>query len=167
MDGATADRSEVVKAAVMTRELTFQSSSFFHLSREMYSMSKIRFVIVAALLAATAMPAAAQDPQGQGQGRGQGGGRMMAALFQGITLSADQQAKVDSITAKYVGVRQAAMQDQSADQDARRAKMREIMRQQSDEIKTVLTDEQKKVFDKNLEDMRARMQQGGGRPPAN
>jgi len=148
----------------MTQALSFER--LFHFSQEFRSMSKIRFVIVAALLAAAAVPAAAQDPQPQGQGgRGQGGGRMMAALFQGITLTADQQTKVDSITAKYMSVRQAAMQDQSADQDARRAKMREIMRQQSDEIKTVLTDDQKKVFEKNLEDMRARMQQGGGRPP--
>ena len=126
-------------------------------------MSKIRFVIVAALVVAAAVPAAAQDaPQG---GRGQGGGRMMAALFQGITLSAEHQTKVDSITAKYMGVRQAAMQDQGADRDAGRAKMREIMQQQSDDIKSVLTDDQKKVFDKNVEGMRARMQQGGGRPP--
>jgi Spy/CpxP family protein refolding chaperone len=125
-------------------------------------MKKLHLAAAAALLAVGASTLTAQDAQPQGQAqRGQGGGRMMAALFQGITLTADQQTKIDSITAKYMGVRQAAMQDQSPDQDARRAKMREIMRQQSDEMKTVLTDDQKKVFDKNLEDMRARMQQGG------
>ena len=130
-------------------------------------MKKLHLAVAAALLAVGASTLTAQDAQPQGQPqRGQGGGRMMAALFQGITLTADQQTKIDSITAKYMGVRQAAMQDQSADQDARRAKMREIMRQQSDEMKTVLTDDQKKVFDKNLDDMRARMQQGGARPPA-
>ena len=88
---------------------------------------------------------------------------MMAALMNGITLSADQQVKVDSIAKKYADARQSMMQDQSLDQDARRAKMREQMGKQAEEIKAVLNDEQKKVFDKNREDMQARM--GGQRPP--
>jgi len=126
-------------------------------------MRKLQLVLAASLLAMSTSVAVAQDPQPQGAR--QGGGRMMAALFQGITLSADQQKKVDSITSKYMTERQGMMADQSLDQDARRSKMRDVMRRQADEIKTVLTDDQQKTFDKNLEDMRARMQQGGGRPP--
>src|SRR5436190_672392 len=110
-------------------------------------MKKLQLVLVAALLAISTSVAVAQDPQPQGQR----GGRMMAALFQGITLTADQQAKVDSITRKYMTERQNMMADQSVDQEARRTRMRDVMRRQADEIKTVLTDDQKKTFDKNLE----------------
>jgi len=128
-------------------------------------MKKLHLVLVAIMLAATASAAVAQDAQPQGGQRG-GGGRMMAALMQGITLTADQQTKVDALTKKYADARQTMMQDQSLDQDARRAKMREAMGKQSEEIKALLTDEQKKVFEKNQADLQARMQQGGGqRPP--
>jgi len=127
-------------------------------------MRKVQLVLVAALLAGSVTVAAAQDAQPQGGQRG-GGGRMMAALMQGITLTAEQQTKFDTIAKKYAESRQTMMQDQSVDQDARRAKMREAMTKHSDEIKALLTDEQKKVFEKNQADMQARMQQGGGRPP--
>lgn len=126
-------------------------------------MRKLQLVLVAAMLVGSSAVATAQDPQPQGQR--QGGGRQMAMLLQGITLSADQQAKVDSISAKYGQQRRALMQDESLDQDTRRSKGRELMGKQREEIKTVLTDDQKKVFDKNVEEMQARMQQGGGRPP--
>jgi periplasmic protein CpxP/Spy len=126
-------------------------------------MKKLQLVLVAAMLVGGSAVATAQDPQPQGQR--QGGGRGIAMLLQGITLTADQQAKVDSINAKYGDQRRAIMQDESVDQDARRAKGRELMGKQRDEIKALLTDEQKKVFDKNVEEMQARMPQGGGRPP--
>lgn len=126
-------------------------------------MRKLQLVLVAAMLVGSSAVATAQDPQPQGQR--QGGGRQMTMLMEGITLSADQQARVDSISAKYGAQRRALMQDESLDQDARRSKSRELMGKQREEIKALLTDEQKKVFDKNVEDMQARMQQGGGRPP--
>lgn len=122
-------------------------------------MTKSQFLLAAALLFGSAAMAIAQDPQPQGERRG--GGNRMAALLQGITLTAEQQVKVDSIAKKYADARQAMMQDQSVDQDTRRAKMREAMTKQTDEIKAVLTDEQKKVFEKNVGEMQARMQ---GRP---
>ena len=124
-------------------------------------------LLVAAMLMGISTAAIAQDPQPQG-GQRQGGGRgnQMAMLMQGITLSAEQQVKVDSVTAKYGAARRELMQDQNMDQDARRAKGREMMTKQNDEVKALLTDEQKKVFEKNVADMQARMQQGGGgRPP--
>ena len=129
-------------------------------------MKKLQLFAVAALLAATSTTALAQDPQPQGQPQRGGGQNMSAMLFQGITLTADQQTKVDSITKKYSAERMAIRQDQSLDMDARRAKGRELMTKQNDELKALLNDEQKKVFDKNIADMQARMQQGGGqRPP--
>ena len=127
-------------------------------------MRKLQLVIVAAMLVGVSAAATAQDPQPQGQRQG-GGGRQTGMLMQGITLTAEQQAKVDSISARYAEQRRAVMQDESVDQDTRRAKGRELMGKQRDEIRALLTDEQKKVFDKNVEDMQARMQGGGGRPP--
>lgn len=128
-------------------------------------MRKLELVLAAALLVGSTTVAAAQEPQPQG-GQRQGGGRNMGAqLLQGITLTAEQQAKVDSINAQTMAARREMMQDQSMDQEARRAKAREMMTKQTDAIRGLLTDDQKKVFDKNLEDMRARMPQGGGRPP--
>jgi len=128
-------------------------------------MKKLQLALVATMLAGSVSAAAAQDAQPQGGQRPGGGGRMMAALMQGITLTAEQQTKFDAIAKQYADARQTMMQDQSLDQDGRRAKMREAMAKQSDEIKALLNDEQKKVFEKNQADMRARMQQGGGRPP--
>jgi Spy/CpxP family protein refolding chaperone len=128
-------------------------------------MRKLQLVLAAALLVGVTTVASAQDPQPQGQRPGGGRGNQMAMLMQGITLTAEQQAKVDSIGAKYMTERRNMMQDQSMDQDARRAKGRELMGKQQEEVKALLTDEQKKVFEKNVADMQARMQQGGGRPP--
>ena len=127
-------------------------------------MRKLQLVLVAAMLTGAASISAAQDAQQQAAPP-QSRPNMMAALMQGVTLTAEQQTKVDSIVKKYQGQRQAIREDQSLDQDARRAKGRELMMKQSDEIKGVLTDDQKKVFEKNLTDMQARMQGGGQRPP--
>ena len=125
-------------------------------------MKKLQVLAVVALLAATSTTAIAQDQQGQRRG----GGDPTAMLLQGITLSADQQAKIDSLGKKMMGEMQALRADSTMDMDARRAKSREMRSKQFEAIKVVLTDDQKKVFDKNLADMQARMQQAGGqRPP--
>jgi Spy/CpxP family protein refolding chaperone len=125
-------------------------------------MKKLQLVLAAAMLMGGVSVAAAQDAQQQAAPQGRG--NMMGALMQGITLTAEQQAKVDSVTKKYGDQRAAVRQDQTLDSDTRRAKSRELMTKQSDEIKAVLTDDQKKVFEKNQADMQARMQ-GGQRPP--
>jgi Spy/CpxP family protein refolding chaperone len=129
-------------------------------------MRKLQLVLVAVMLVGGASVSFAQDAQQQAAPR-QGRPNMMATLMQGVTLSAEQQTKVDAIVKKYSDERQAIRQDQSLDQDTRRAKSRELMAKQSDEVKALLTDDQKKVFEKNLTDMQARMQGGGQRPPQN
>jgi hypothetical protein len=126
-------------------------------------MKKFQFVLVAAMLVGGVSVASAQDAQQQaGPPRR---GNMMAALMQGITLTVDQQVKVDSLTKKYADQRESLRGDQTLDQDVRRAKGRELMAKQSDEIKALLNDDQKKVYEKNQADLQARMQSGGGRPP--
>ena len=63
--------------------------------------SRITFV-VAALLGLAVAPAIAQGPPGGGMG-GQGGfsQRRMQMMLNGITLTATQQAKIDSIQKAY------------------------------------------------------------------
>jgi hypothetical protein len=51
-----------------------------------------------------------------------------------------------------------ALRNGGGDQTEMRQKRGEMMQKQRDELKAVLTDDQKKVFDKNAEDMRQQMQ---------
>jgi hypothetical protein len=89
----------------------------------------------------------------------------MTMLMEGITLTADQQPKVDSLAKKYDAER-AKLRDPNAnmDRETRMAKSREIMTKQLDELKAILNDDQKKCLEANVTAMQAR-QQGGGRPP--
>jgi Spy/CpxP family protein refolding chaperone len=122
-------------------------------------------LVVAALAALAVVPAVAQNPQGPpGGGRGQFGQRRMEMLMNGITLTAAQQAQVDSIQAAYRAKMPAFTPGQMPD-SATRAQRFELMNQQDQDIRKVLTKEQQVVFDKNLADMRAMMMQR--RPPGN
>jgi Spy/CpxP family protein refolding chaperone len=113
------------------------------------------------LLAAAAGPAAAQQ--------GGGGMRMDPAqmvqrstdrLLTGITLTATQQDSVKAITARQTTEIQAAFQ--SGD----RSKMMDMRQHQRTELRGILTADQQKVFDKNVEDMeKARANRGAGGPP--
>ena len=104
--------------------------------------------------------AGAQSPGGEGGGGGGGGfaGRRMQRLLQGITLTAAQQAKVDSITAKY-RPQMPAFTPGSPPDSATRAKMRALLGNQDEEIRALLTSDQQKVWDQNVTEMRNRMQQ--------
>jgi Spy/CpxP family protein refolding chaperone len=117
-------------------------------------------LMAVAMFAGVVTTARAQEPQQQGGRRP----NMMAMALTGITLSADQQTKIDAIAKKYQEQRQAIMAEAGTDRDAARAKSRELQMKQIDEVKALLTDDQKKVFDKNVEEARAKMQQN--RPPS-
>jgi len=113
------------------------------------------------LLAATVATA-----QTQGGGPGGGGGfgqRRMQRLLQGIALTAEQQAKVDSITAKY-RPQMPAFTPGTPPDSATRAKLRALYGNQDEEIRALLTPDQQKVWDQNVTEMRNRMQQ---RAPGN
>lgn len=127
-------------------------------------MQKFKLALVAAMLVGVTSIASAQDPQPaapQGQGGRPNPQQMMERMMAGITLSAAQKTQMDSLMKSFADQRAAMMQDQSMDQDARRAKGREMRQKQTEAIKAILTDDQKKIYEKNVADM----QQGGGRPP--
>jgi Spy/CpxP family protein refolding chaperone len=114
------------------------------------------------------------DAGGMGDGGGRGGRRggmggegrqrMDAMLFNGITLTADQQAQVDSIRARHRADAQGLDPRNNPDD---RQKMMQSMQTQMSEIRAVLTADQQAVFDQNVQQMRARRGQrdGGGAPP--
>jgi Spy/CpxP family protein refolding chaperone len=119
-------------------------------------------VAAAAMLVMSSTAAIAQGGGGGGGGGQRGGMNMMAMLMKDITLSAEQQVKADSITKKFADMGAAMRADQTLDMQARRAKSMENRTKQQEELKAILTDDQKKVFDKNVADMAANMP---GRPP--
>jgi Skp family chaperone for outer membrane proteins len=100
--------------------------------------------------------------QAQDQGRGNRP-NMAALLFKDITLTPAQQAKRDSIEAKYRD-QMTALRNEGGDRETMMQKRRDLMEKQRDELKAMLTDDQKKVFDKNAEEMRQNMQ--NRRPPS-
>ena len=110
---------------------------------------------IAALVGLMALAAPAAYAQGGG-GQGGRGGRQMEALMQGITLTDAQKTSVDSIGQAF-RAQMPPMQQGTPPDSATRAKRMEVMQKQFAAIRTVLTADQQKVFDKNVEDMRANM----------
>lgn len=133
-------------------------------------MKVIRFLAAAAIVltASTAMaqggPPAGGPPGGQGMAQ-----RQMEMLMQGITLTDAQKAKVDAAFAAAAEDNRKLMEEvRASGGDPRspelRGKRSEITSKRNDAIKAALTDEQKTVFEKNLADMAAAMQ-NRQRPP--
>ena len=119
-----------------------------------------------ALLAGSAAVAGAQAgtqaPTQQGGGRG-GFNRSM----NGIELTDAQKAKVAEIQAKYQPEMQAIRQSMQGGGDRAEAfkKIQALNDKRNPEIRAVLTPEQQTIFDKNLAEQKARMEQmrqGGG-----
>ena len=116
---------------------------------------------VAGAQAATT-PAAPRQQGGPGGGRG-GFNRTMA----GIELTEAQKAKVAEINAKYAPEMQAIRESMQSGGDRAEAmkKMQALREKTSPEIRAILTPEQAAIYDKNLAEQKARMEQmrqGGG-----
>ncbi|MBI5600065.1 MAG: hypothetical protein HY944_00715 [Gemmatimonadetes bacterium] len=128
-------------------------------------MKVIRFLAAAAIVLTATTAMAQGAPQGAPQGGGQAGAqRAMEAMMQGITLTDEQKAKVESIVAasreEGMKLRQEAQAAGGPPGPELMEKMRAVTTKRNDAIKAVLTDEQKAQFEKNLANMPQR-----GRPP--
>ena len=104
---------------------------------------------------------------GRGGPGGRGGRGGDQALLRGITLSADQQQRIDAIRTRYRTQMEEQRQQSGAgaDRDAARAQMRTVMEKQRGEIRAVLTVDQQQQFDRNVTEMPTRGERGGDRPP--
>jgi Spy/CpxP family protein refolding chaperone len=143
-------------------------------------MSWIRMAIGGVAFVGIASAASAQAPQDgsapqQGaakQGKQGGGGepgaareaRMAKRLFAGIELTEAQNAQVQKIMEKYNAEIQALMPPVPAGEkapkpdEATRAKMMDISARSQAEYRVVLTPDQQQIFDKNVADIKARME---------
>ena len=122
-----------------------------------------------ALLAGSTAIAGAQNaaPSAPTQQGGPGGGRGRFNTMNGIELTDAQKAKVNEIQTKYQPEMQAIRESMQGggDRAAAFTKMQAIRDKMNPEIRAVLTAEQQAIFDKNLAEQKARMEQmrqGGG-----
>lgn len=130
-------------------------------------------ILTLALSALLAAPALAQGGPGGGMRGPMGPPQSGQGMFQGITLTADQQKQVDSIWKSYEPVRTEQQEKMRAMRDAgtmpdsaTRAQMMAMRDAHWGHMRSVLTPEQQKVFDKNTAEMRERMRgMGMGRGP--
>jgi Spy/CpxP family protein refolding chaperone len=127
-------------------------------------MKAIRIATLAIALCAgmTSVAAAQGQPETQpGQGGMRRGGGMGGMLLKDITLTDAQKDQVKVIREKYapkqLELRKAVQATGVAPDDATRAKMTDLQNQQAAEIRAVLTAPQQTQFDKNLAEMKARM----------
>lgn len=134
-------------------------------------MRTMRVVVMLAAVMTTALaaPLAAQGQGGGGRQERMGGdpaamqARQNERLFEGITLSLEQKAKVDSIQTASRATQQAAMQGGGMrDPEARQRVMAQRQATMA-AVRAVLTAEQQTVFDRNVASMPA--MGAGGRPP--
>ena len=123
-----------------------------------------------ALLAGTTAIAGAQatTPAPAQQGGPGGGGRGgFNRTMNGIELTEAQKTKVGEIQAKYQPELQAIRESMQGggDRAAAFTKMQAVRDKMNPEIRAVLTADQQVIFDKNLAEQKARMEQmrqGGG-----
>lgn len=128
-------------------------------------MKAIRIATLAAALCVgmtTVAAAQGTEPQGQGQGGMRRGDRMGGMILKDITLTDAQKAQLKTIREKYapqqLELRKAAQAVGGPPDEATRTKMMDLQTKQSAEIRAILTADQQKTFDKNLAEMKERME---------
>jgi len=121
-------------------------------------IATLSFALCAGL---TSVAAAQGQPEPQGQGEMRRGGGMGGMLLKDITLTDAQKAQVKTIREKYLPqlmeLRKSAQATGGAD-EANRAKTMDLQEKQAAEIRAILTNDQQKVFDVNLKEIRDRME---------
>jgi Spy/CpxP family protein refolding chaperone len=129
-------------------------------------MKAIRIAtLAAALCVGMTSVAAAQgtEPpqQGQGQGEMRRGGGMGGMLLKDITLTDAQKAQIKTIREKFapqqMELRKSVQATGGPPDEATRTKMMDLQSQQAAEIRAILTSDQQKTFDHNLQEMKEQM----------
>ena len=115
---------------------------------------RLAALAVALALAVSAIPAVAQQPGPPpgGMGGPGGAGRRMTALMNGITLTAPQQARVDSIQASIRAQMPQRTPGQAPDSTAMQLR-RVLSARQDSLVRSLLTPEQQATWDRNLQNM--------------
>jgi Spy/CpxP family protein refolding chaperone len=127
-------------------------------------MKVIRIATLAFALCAglTSVAAAQGQPEPRGQGEMRRGGGMGGMLLKDITLTDAQKDKIKTIRETYLPqqmeLRKAAQATGGPPDEATRSKMMDLQTKQAADIRAVLTADQQVVFDKNLAEMKARME---------
>ena len=126
-------------------------------------MKAIRIATLAVALCAGAVSVA--GAQGNEPNKGEmrrGGGGMGGMLLKDITLTEAQKNQVKTIREKYVPkqleLRKSAQATGTPPDEATVNKMMELQSQQSAEIRAILTADQQTVFDRNVVELKARME---------
>jgi Spy/CpxP family protein refolding chaperone len=121
---------------------------------------------VALLAGASAVAGAQNAAPPAAQQQGGPGGRGFNRTMTGIELTEAQKTKINAIMAKYQPEMQAIRESMQSGGDRAESfqKIRALREKMSPEIRGVLTPEQQAIYDKNVAEQRARMEQrqGGG-----
>ncbi|HET7371926.1 MAG TPA: hypothetical protein VFJ20_01045 [Gemmatimonadaceae bacterium] len=126
----------------------------------MKKMIRMTMMVAVMFLAVTTVAKAQDSAQQQGRRGGGRGMNVVTLLKDSLHVSDAVAAKADSIQKSYQAQMQPLMEAmRGGDADAR-TKMQALRAKQNDDIKALLTDEQKAQFDKLMAGMRGR--RGGG-----
>ena len=110
---------------------------------------------------AQAAPAAAAPPrEGTGATRDRGGQQLA-----GLELTADQKTRLEAISVKYARENKAARDAMASDPADAMRKLMALREKMVPEFRAVLTAPQQAIFDRNVAEMKVRMD-AGLRPPS-
>lgn len=110
-----------------------------------------------------------QPPQGRGMPDSARTAAMVDTLAKKLTLSKEQKEKVSKIYFVAFAEGRKAFEQNQGDWQAMRETRMKINEKRDNDVKALLNDNQKKLYDKFLEEQRQRFQQrmGGGPRPNN
>ena len=125
-------------------------------------MKVIRIATLAIALCAGTVSVAGAQGNEPNKGEMRRGGGMGGMLLKDITLTEAQKNQVKTIREKYVPkqleLRKSAQATGTPPDEATVNKMMELQSQQSAEIRAILTADQQTVFDRNVVELKARME---------